>query len=64
VTGHELARKLLELPDLEVWGRAVGQGSNEQGDDPLTDVRLGGEERNDILSHIYPAKPNVIDLIF
>ncbi len=64
MTSHELAKKLLSMPDLEVWGRSVGQGANEQGDDPLYDVVVGGTEREDILRHIYPANPNVIELIF
>lgn len=40
MTSHELAKKLLALPDVPVWGEQVGQGSNEMGDDSLRDVEL------------------------
>ena len=64
MTSHEAARQLLALPDLEVIGRSVGQGSNEQGDEPLLEIALGGQDRDDILKHIYPANPNCIELHF
>jgi hypothetical protein len=35
MTSHELARALLENPDMPVNGSGVGQGGNEQGDDDL-----------------------------
>lgn len=44
MTSHELARKLLTMPDLPVIGRQVGQGSNEQQDEPLDDVILGSDD--------------------
>ena len=64
MTSHELAQRLLALPDLPVVGRSVGQGSNEYGDEDLTDVVLGESERDDVLRHIYPANYGKIELIF
>jgi hypothetical protein len=63
-TAHSLARALLSLPDLPVIGREVGQGGNERGDEPLTSIAIGGQERDDILAHIYPANPSTIELFF
>lgn len=38
---HELAKKLLEKPDIPVMGFEVGQGSNERNDEELTEVFFG-----------------------
>jgi len=37
---HELAKRLLEMPDVEVWGDSVGQGSHEGSDEPLQAIKL------------------------
>jgi len=44
MTGHELAIKLMSMPDLPVIGFSVGQRGNENQSEPLTHVILGGRE--------------------
>jgi len=44
MTSHELAKKLLEMPDREVWGDCVGQGGCEGDDMPLVEVARKGDE--------------------
>lgn len=40
ITSRELAARLLELPDFPVVGIGVGQGGNENQDEPLVDVTI------------------------
>lgn len=38
MTTHQLAKLLLERPDVDVWGCNVGQGAGEGDDEPLFGV--------------------------
>jgi len=40
MTTHELAKQLLEMPDVEVWGDSVGQLSAEGEDESLKAVKM------------------------
>lgn len=44
MTGHELAQKLLTMPNLPVWGMGVGQGSGEGSDAEITGAFAAGQE--------------------